>query len=230
MDGCSFLLASARETDPPPAEAGLRHLLCGGRSRVVKAPGCGPGDRGFESLRPPHRFDITLLALLLLPLLLLAACNGGGGDGGATATDTPASGTPPATSVATPVPGAVQLPEGFPTDFPIYEKVTITAASRVSAAQGNIYAMGMETTDAADAVRSFYEARLAEAPWDVSNVVEIPEQSTVIVEFSRREGGGQAGTLAIQEEQTNGRRTLITVSLPAPAGAGTPTPAASPGP
>jgi hypothetical protein len=125
------------------------------------------------------------------------------------------------------VPGAVQLPEGFPADFPIYEKATITAASRVSAAQGNIYAIGMETTDAADAVRSFYEARLAEAPWDVSNVVEIPEENTVVVEFARREGGGQAGTVAIQEEQTDGRKTLMTVSLPAPAGASTPTPAAS---
>ena len=26
----------------------------GGCSLVVKAPGCGPGDRGFESLHSPH--------------------------------------------------------------------------------------------------------------------------------------------------------------------------------
>jgi hypothetical protein len=88
----------------------------------------------------------------------------------------------------------------------------------------------METADAADAVRSFYEGRLAEGPWEVGNVVEIPEESTVIVEFARREGGGQAGTVAIQEEQTNGHKTIVAISLPAPAGAGTPTPAASPAP
>ena len=144
---------------------------------------------------------------MLLPLLLLAACGGGGG----------AEPTPP------------RLPEDFPQDLPIYDNAAITAASRVGAAQGDIFAIGMETTDAADAVRSFYEARLAEPPWEVTNVVEIAEQSTVIVEFARRETG-EAGTLAIYEEQTNGRKTLITISLPAPAGTVTPTPAASPAP
>ena len=132
-----------------------------------------------------------------MPLLLLAACDGGGG------------GAP------TPSPAAAGLPEGFPEDFPIYENATITAASRITAAQGDIYAIGMETTDAADAVRTFYEGRLAVAPWEVTNVVEIAAENTVVVEFGRREGGGQAGTLAIQEEQTDGQKTLITVSLPA---------------
>ena len=28
--------------------------VCGGRSPVVKAPGCGPGDRGFKSHRSPQ--------------------------------------------------------------------------------------------------------------------------------------------------------------------------------
>lgn len=97
----------------------------------------------------------------------------------------------------------------------MYENATITAASRVSAAQGDIYAIGMETGDGADAVRSFYEDRLGAAPWEVSNVVEIPEEDTVVVEFARREGGGQAGTLAIKQEQTNGQKTVITISLPA---------------
>jgi len=179
-----------------------------------------------------------------LPLLLLAAC--GGGDGGAptappsvspaaSAALSPTSSTAlsptPSTALSpTPSTAPVELPEGFPEDFPIYEKATITAARRINAAQGNIYAIGMETTDSADTVRSFYEARLAEAPWDVSNVVEITEENTVIVEFARRDSGGGAGTLAIQEEQTDGLKTLITVSLPAPASSGTPAPTPSPGP
>jgi hypothetical protein len=133
----------------------------------------------------------------------------------------------PVEGSSTPSSAPVELPEGFPSDFPIYENATITAARHIDAAQGSIYAVGMETTDGADTVRSFYEARLAEAPWEVNNVVEIAEENTVVVEFARREGG-EAGTVAIQEQQSDGRKTVITVSLPAPASASTP--ASSPGP
>ena len=32
----------------------LLSKIYGGRSSVGRAPGCGPGGRGFESHRPPH--------------------------------------------------------------------------------------------------------------------------------------------------------------------------------
>jgi hypothetical protein len=165
------------------------------------------------------------LALLLLPLLLLVAC--GGGDGASPTAAPTASPAGSAEASPTPSSATVELPEDFPEDFPIYEKATITAARRIEAAQGNIYAIGMESTDSADTVRSFYEERLAEAPWEVSNVVEIAEENTVIVEFARQ-GDGQAGTVAVQEEQTNGHKTIVAISLPAPASAATATPASTP--
>jgi hypothetical protein len=159
---------------------------------------------------------------LLLPLVLLASCGGGGGEGGTAATSTATT-----TAVATPGPSAGQLPEGFPTDFPIYENAAITAASRIGSAEGDIYAVEMETTDDLEAVGRFYEARLAETPWEVTNVVPIAEENTIVLEFARG-GEGQAGTLAIREEQTDGQKTIIAISLPAPAATVTATP--SPGP
>jgi len=173
------------------------------------------------------------LAFLLLPLLLVVACGGGGGGAPTASPAASAEVSPiPTSAEVSPSPSSapVELPEGFPNDFPIYEKATITAARRIDAAQGSIYAVGMETTDGADTVRSFYEARLAEAPWEVSNVVEITEENTVVVEFARRDDGGGVGTLAIQEEQTDGQKTLITISLPAPASTATPAPTLSPAP
>jgi len=162
------------------------------------------------------------LALLLFPPLLLAACGGNGGGAptaspAASAQISPTASPAPSAEVSpTPSSAPVELPEGFPSDFPIYERATITAARHIDAAQGSIFAVGMETTDSADTVRTFYEAKLAEAPWEVSNVVEITQENTVVVEFARREGG-EAGTVAIQQQQTDGQKTLITVSLPAPA-------------
>jgi len=105
----------------------------------------------------------------------------------------------------------------------MYGAGTLTAASQISAAQGDIYAIGMESADPAEAVRSFYEAKLSEAPWEVTNVVEIAAENTVVVEFARREGGGQAGTVAIQQQQEDGQKTLIAISLPAPKPVATPT-------
>ena len=32
----------------------FHYFLDGGRSSVGRAPGCGPGGRGFKSLRSPH--------------------------------------------------------------------------------------------------------------------------------------------------------------------------------
>jgi hypothetical protein len=49
----------------------------------------------------------------------------------------------------------------------------------------------------------------------VTNVVEIAEKETVVVEFARREGGGQAGTVAIEQKQEDGQKTSITIKLPA---------------
>jgi len=111
----------------------------------------------------------------------------------------------------------------------MYEAATLTAASQISAAQGDIYA-SMESADPAEAVRSFYEAKLSEAPWEVTSVVEIAAENTVVVKFARREGGGQAGTVAIQQQQEDGQKTLIAISLPAPkpAATATGTPGAEP--
>jgi hypothetical protein len=157
-----------------------------------------------------------------LPALLLASCGDGGEKNGI------ATGTPPATA-AGPWSGEVERPEGFPEDFPIYDNAVVTAANRFGAGAGDIFAIGMETADDPTVVRSFYEQRLAEPPWQVTNAVDIPEEKTVIVEFARQ-GDPRTGTVAIQQEQTNGRRTLITVSLPAPPGSVTPAPTTSPAP
>jgi hypothetical protein len=128
----------------------------------------------------------------------------------------------------------VELPQGFPDDFPLWDKAAIAVAGEApGAAQGQGYVVGLESKESAEAARAFYEGALAEQPWQVENVLEIPASEvgppspepspavspepsapaeTTIIEFSRTDGS-QTGTLAISELQTNGRQTIIAVSL-----------------
>jgi hypothetical protein len=147
------------------------------------------------------RTAIVLFLLLLAAPLLASGC---GGDEG--------------------------LPEGFPEDFPLWDRATIAAATEVpDGGQAREYLLGMESTESSTAARSFYESALGEEPWQVDNVVEIPASDvapaspeaspeppapveTTVIVFSRSDGS-QTGTLAIQEQQTNGRKTTIAVSL-----------------
>ena len=126
----------------------------------------------------------TLTALCLLAALALAAACGGG----------------------------AELPEGFPGDFPLYEKATVRVAT--VAPEGGGFLVSMETEDSADKVLAFYERELDKDPWQVENVVEIAEQETVVIEFARRDSPGQRGIVNIEVVHVDGQRTSIHLQLP----------------
>ena len=159
----------------------------------------------------------TVAVFFLLALAVPLLASGCGGDGEA-----------PSPAVT------VELPQGFPEDFPLWDKATIAVAGEApDAAQGQRYVLGLESKESSAAARAYYESALAEEPWQVENVLEIPASEvsppspepspavspepsapaeTTIIEFSRTDGS-QTGTLAISELQTNGRQTIIAVSL-----------------
>jgi len=132
-----------------------------------------------------------LVALCLLGALALAAACGGGEEGG---------------------PGGVELPEGFPRDFPLYERATVRVAT--VAPEGGRFLVSMETEDSADEVRAFYEGELDKDPWQVENVQDIPEMETTVIAFVRRDEPGQRGTVNIEVVHVDGQRTSIHLQLP----------------
>ena len=135
----------------------------------------------------------TLTALCLLAALALAAACGGDGEEG---------------------PSGVELPEGFPGDFPLYEKATVEVAT--IAPEGDRFLVSMETEDSADKVLAFYERELDKDPWQVENVQDIPDMETTIIAFARRDNGGERGTVAIATVRENGQHVTIALSLTAP--------------
>ncbi len=134
-----------------------------------------------------------LAALCLLVALALAAACSGGEEGG---------------------PGGIELPEGFPRDFPLYAKATVEAAT--VAPEGGRFLVEWRSSDNPDQVRAFYERELDKDPWQVENVVEIAEQETVVIEFARVGDGGEWGTIAITIVRENGQYATIAISLSIP--------------
>ena len=135
----------------------------------------------------------TFTALCLLAALALAAACGGGEEGG---------------------PGGAELPEGFPGDFPLYEKATVRVAT--VAPEGGRFLVSMETEDSADKVLAFYERELDKDPWQVENVQDIPDMETMIIAFARVDSGKEWGTVAIVTVRENGQHVTIALSLIGP--------------
>ena len=138
-----------------------------------------------------------LIALGLLVALALAAACGGGEEGG---------------------PGGIELPEGFPRDFPIYEEA-VTRVDTFTPEEGS-FLVSIDTEHSRDQVRAFYERELNEDPWQVDNVnvVEVPEEEDeiVFIEFARVGDGGEWGTVAIAIVRENGQHATIGISLNLP--------------
>ena len=138
-----------------------------------------------------------LIALGLLVALALAAACGGGEEGG---------------------PGGIELPKGFPRDFPIYEEA-VTRVDTLTPEEGR-FLVSIDTEHSRDQVQAFYERVLNEDPWQVDNVnvVDVPEEEdeVVIIEFARVGDGGEWGTVAIAIVRENGQYATIAISLSIP--------------
>jgi hypothetical protein len=131
---------------------------------------------------------MVIALCLLAAIALAAACGGGGGEG-----------------------AGAGLPEGFPGDFPLYEKATVDVATITP--EGDRFLVEWRSTDSSDQVRDFYERELGKDPWQVQNVVEISEQETVVIEFARVDSGAERGTVAIHPVREDGQYVTIALSL-----------------
>jgi hypothetical protein len=138
------------------------------------------------------RASVIIAFCLVAALALAAACGGGEEEG----------------------PSGVELPEGFPRDFPIYAKANIEVATVDP--EGGGFLAEWRSSDSPDQVRSFYEIELDKDPWQVDNVQDISEMETTIIMFARVDGGGEWGTIAIATVRENGQHVTIALSLTVP--------------
>ncbi len=116
---------------------------------------------------------------------------------GATSSTAPANGT---------LDPAVAMPNGFPSDFPIYRGARLTHASQVTANAHTSWGMEWETLDNATAVQSFYMSKLNQGDWTLSYSSSGNGSYSAI--FTRKSNPKDAGLLTVEIESNVTHITL----------------------
>jgi hypothetical protein len=125
---------------------------------------------------------------------------------GAATTSSPTPTSPPVQSRSPSPPDngkldpAVAMPNGFPSDFPVYSGARLTRANQVTANGQTTWGMEWETLDNLTAVQSFYTSKLNQGDWTLSyNSSDFGGYSAI---FARKSNSKDAGLLTLEVEST----------------------------
>ena len=149
------------------------------------------------------RGGVVLELVTVLVLVVGLAC------GATTTSKTTASSaaSAPRTAATSPTPAgngkldpAVKMPDGFPSDFPIYAGARLTKASQVTANGQTTWGMEWETLDSADQVQSWYMTKLNQGDWTLAYSSTGSTGWSAI--FARKSNSKDGGLLTI-EPQSN---------------------------
>ncbi len=78
--------------------------------------------------------------------------------------------------------GSLKLPEGFPTDVPVYPKSRVVA----TATEKQAVTVSLETSDTVDEVAKFYADKLKAAGWQIATTFNTEENSVVSATKQKR--------------------------------------------
>jgi hypothetical protein len=95
---------------------------------------------------------------------------------------------------------AVAMPNGFPSDFPVYSGARLTRANQVTANGQTTWGMEWETLDNLTAVQSFYMSKLNQGDWTLSYGGASNGGYSAI--FTRKSNPKDAGLLTVELEST----------------------------
>jgi hypothetical protein len=90
------------------------------------------------------------------------------------------------------------MPNGFPSDFPVYPGARLTAAKQVLANGQTTWGVVWETLDGVDRVQIFYTRKLNEGDWTLTYNGSTGGTFSAIV--SRKSNQKDAGILTVESE------------------------------
>ena len=95
---------------------------------------------------------------------------------------------------------AVAMPNGFPSDFPVYPGSRLTHASQVTANGQTSWGMEWETLNTAAAVQTFYMTKLSQGDWTLP--YSSSENGAYSAVFTRKSNSKDAGLLTVEVESS----------------------------
>jgi hypothetical protein len=132
-----------------------------------------------------------------LALVMAAAC-GGANTANATTKASSSRSAPAGPTPAGKLDAAVTMPNGFPSDFPVYPGARLTAAKQVLANGQTTWGVVWETLDGVDRVQIFYTRKLNEGDWTLTYNGSTGGTFSAIV--SRKSNQKDAGILTVESE------------------------------
>ncbi len=101
-----------------------------------------------------------------------------------------------------------ELPDGFPSDFPIYDGVDIDSVSTIEGDSGTDYYINLYSDDSPKDVYDWYKSELSSAGWNIDSDLYMAESGDDSAIFSVTKGTSQA-SIAIGVEGDSTSLVLI---------------------
>jgi len=90
------------------------------------------------------------------------------------------------------------MPEGFPSDFPVYPGARLTQAGKFASNGATSWGMGWQTLDSPGKVQQFYAGKLAAGDWTlVSHSGNATAATSYSAKFRRKSNARTSGTLGV---------------------------------
>lgn len=84
-----------------------------------------------------------------------------------------------------------ELPDGFPSDFPIYPGAKLTSSWTTASEDSKGVSVVWETTDSVTQVKSFYKDKLTASGWKIDN--ELAQEAMQTISFEKDKTSGFVG-------------------------------------
>jgi hypothetical protein len=138
-----------------------------------------------------YALRLSLALVLTLALGLASACADKPGTKASIARQ--ASPSPKVTPSPSKLDPEVAMPDGFPTDVPIYPGARLTAAAKFTSSGQTTWGMNWETLDSVDKVQAFYSTKLSQGDWSIQ--FKGSSNASFTATFSRKSNPKSSGIL-----------------------------------